>query len=340
MDDIIATDKPVRILVVDDDQGIREMIQEEIETAGYGCAAAEGGVEALAMVERLEPDVVITDIRMPELDGIELTRKIHEGHRADVIVMTGYAGGLTYERVIEIGASDFVQKPLSPRELMIRVKRVLRERYLLEEQRNADRELAESFQRLRRALTQTVSALTSAVEMRDPYTSGHQRRVAQLACGIGAEMGYGEDRLDGLRIAGLLHDMGKISIPAEILSKPGRLTDSEFTLLKDHPVIGYEILKGIEFHWPVAEIMLQHHERLDGSGYPRGLAGDEILPDARILAVADVVEAMSSHRPYRPALGIEVALAEIEKNRGRLYDPEVVDACLLLVREKGFRFDD
>ncbi len=203
----------------------------------------------------------------------------------------------------------------------------------------AQEELQKSFQRLQRTLEGTVSALMSAVEMRDRYTAGHQRRVTQLACAIANEMGLPEERIEGLRMAGLIHDLGKINVPAEILSKPGRLNDIEYGLIKAHPQVGYDVLKTIDFPWPVAQIVLQHHERLNGSGYPQGLLGEGVLLEARILAVADVVEAMASFRPYRPALGIDRALEEISQNRGVFYDPEVVEACLKLFAEKGFEFE-
>jgi HD-GYP domain-containing protein (c-di-GMP phosphodiesterase class II) len=174
--------------------------------------------------------------------------------------------------------------------------------------------------------------------MRDPYTAGHQRRVADLATAIAKDMDFTENEINGLKLAALVHDIGKINIPAEILSKPGKLTIPEFNLIKMHPQTGYDILKSIEFPWPIALIVLQHQERYDGSSYPNGLKGEEIHIKARILAVADVIEAMSSHRPYRPSLGIDTALEEIEKNRDILYDPNVVDVCLNLFKEKGYKF--
>jgi len=203
--------------------------------------------------------------------------------------------------------------------------------------KNADEERKQSLKRLRNALGATVQAMAVVVETRDPYTAGHQRRVSDLARAIATEMSLASGRIDGIRVMGTIHDIGKISVPAEILSKPTKLTDIEFSLIKAHAHAGYDILKEIEFPWPVAEIVLQHHEKLNGSGYPRGLKRDEILPEAKILCVADVVEAMASHRPYRPALGIEKALEEISKNRGVLYDSNVVDVCLRLFREKGYR---
>jgi len=175
--------------------------------------------------------------------------------------------------------------------------------------------------------------------MRDPYTAGHQNRVAEIACMIAEEMGLPKDRIEGIRVMGFLHDIGKIVVPAEILSKPGKLSEYEFHIIKAHSQAGYDILKGIELPWPVATAIIQHHERLDGSGYPQGLSGDEIILEARILCAADVLEAMASHRPYRPALGIEKALDEIAQRKGTVYDSEVVDACLRLFVEKGLRWE-
>jgi len=204
----------------------------------------------------------------------------------------------------------------------------------------AEEALRQSAEKLRKSLLGTIRAISSTVETRDPYTAGHQRRVSSLARVIAQEMGFPNDTVDTIRMVGSIHDIGKISVPAEILSKPGKLTDMEFGLIKIHPQSGYDILKDAELPYPIAEIVLQHHERLDGSGYPQGLKDDQILLEARIIAVADVVEAIASHRPYRPALGIPAALEEIEKNKGILYDARVVEACLQLFTEKGFKLDE
>ena len=177
------------------------------------------------------------------------------------------------------------------------------------------------------------------VETRDPYAASHQRHVANLARAIATEMDFSEKQTDLIRMAGAVHDLGKISVPAGILNKPSRLTENEFGIIQTHPEVGYAILKMIGFPWPVAQIVLQHHERMDGSGYPAGLSCEEIVMEARILGVADVVEAMSSRRPYRAALGIDKALEEISQNRGVLYYPDVVDGCLKVFTEKGFKFD-
>jgi PAS domain S-box-containing protein len=203
----------------------------------------------------------------------------------------------------------------------------------------AEKQLRESLEQLRRAMQTTIQVLVRAVEMKDPYTAGHQRRATNLARTIATEMGLPSEKIEGLRMAGVIHDIGKITLPTEILSKPKKLDAIELSLIREHVRLGYDILKDVESPWPLAEIVLQHHERMDGSGYPGGLKGEEILMEARILAVADVVEAMASHRPYRPALGIDAALEEIEKNRGLLYDADAVDACLRVFREKGYQIE-
>jgi len=200
-------------------------------------------------------------------------------------------------------------------------------------------QLQKTLEKLRKAMGATIHAIASTVEARDPYTAGHQQRVANLARAIGQEMGLSLEIIDGIRMAGAIHDLGKINVPAEILSKPGRITDIEFSLIKTHPKTAYDILKEIEFPWPVAAIVFQHHEKLDGSGYPLGLKGAQIMLEGRILTVADVVEAIASHRPYRPALGIDRALSEISEKRGSLYDPSVVDACKKLFQENRFSFE-
>ena len=206
------------------------------------------------------------------------------------------------------------------------------------ERREAQEKLKETLGKLQLSLRGIIQVVSRIVEMRDSYTAGHQRRVTALSQAIALEMGLAEDRVEGLAMAGDIHDLGKISVPSEILSKPTRLTEIEFELIRNHPRAGYETLKEIDFPWPIAEIILQHHERMDGSGYPQGLRGGGILLEARILAAADVVEAIASHRPYRPALGIEAGLEELEQKSGILYDPDVVKTCLTLFREKGFAF--
>ena len=208
------------------------------------------------------------------------------------------------------------------------------------ERREVSQRLEQSLQKLERTLDGTIQAITRMVESKDSYTVGHQRRVAQLGCAIAQEMGFAPDQVQVVRIAGLLHDIGNISVPQELLNKPGKLTDTEFQLIKTHSQTGYDILKPMEFPWPIADIVVQHHERMDGSGYPSGIREDKLLMEARILGVADVVEAMNSYRPYRTPLGIDKALELISRNSGILYDPRVVDVCVRLFTEKGFEFED
>jgi PAS domain S-box-containing protein len=197
----------------------------------------------------------------------------------------------------------------------------------------------QGLRRIQTTMEATIQALASTVELRDPYTAGHQRRVAQLAMAIGRELGLTDDRVNGLYLAAIVHDIGKIYVPAEILTKPGRLNKIEYDLVKTHVDASYDILKSIDFHWPIAQIVHQHHERMDGSGYPKGISADGLLLESRILAVADVVEAIASFRPYRPALGTDVALAEIAAGRGVLFDGVVVDACIRQFRERDFAFE-
>jgi len=206
------------------------------------------------------------------------------------------------------------------------------------DRKNAEEELRKALEQISITLEGTIKAIAMMSELRDPYTAGHQRMVTKLALAIAKEMGLAKDQKQALRVASLLHDIGKVNVPSEILSKPGKLSELERGLTKAHAEASYDIVKAINFPWPVCRIIIQHHERINGSGYPHGLSGDKITLEAKILAVADVVEAMMSHRPYRPALGQDKALDEITKNRGTLYDESVVDACIRLFSEKGFKF--
>ena len=207
-------------------------------------------------------------------------------------------------------------------------------------QKKVQTEIEHSMEEMRKVMNGIVSAMVMTLEAKDPYTAGHQRRVAELASEIALRMDLDPRRIEGIRMASLIHDLGKVYVPSEILSKPGKISLAEFAIIKMHSRVGYEILRNIEFPWPLADIVLQHHERLDGSGYPMGIAGDAILLESRILSVADVVEAMISHRPYRAALGIKVALEEITRNRSVLYDPQIVDTCVMILSDKKFTFEN
>jgi HD-GYP domain-containing protein (c-di-GMP phosphodiesterase class II) len=306
--------------------------------AGYVCHVAQSSKVALAILDQYSVDVVVADIKMPEMTGIELTHIVKATYNTDVILMTGFVEDFNYEDIIKQGASDFIQKPVRIMEFIARLKRVLSERSARAELKSALDDVKLNFDKLRRAMDGIVQAISVVVELRDPYTAGHQQRVAQLSCAIARSMGIGEEEIYALRMASVIHDLGKITVPAEILSKPGQLSPLEYELVKSHARAGYDILKQVDFPWPLADIVLQHHERMNGSGYPNGLHGEDILLPARILAVADVFETIASHRPYRPALGLQPALDEIRNNRGTLYDRRVADVCLELIENDHFHF--
>ncbi|MFZ2445238.1 MAG: HD domain-containing phosphohydrolase [Syntrophobacteraceae bacterium] len=322
-----------RILIVDDEEGYRKVVHGLIQkiSNAYSCDFAANGNDALAMIRRGRYDLVISDIVMDCGTGIELMKAAKELYpELDFIIMTGHAPEYEFSDIIDAGASDFITKPFAWGELKAKIGRIEKEQRVLRDLRESNLRLSESLDRLKWVLEDSINALASALESKDPYTAGHQQRVSDTACQIARKMELSQDQLTAVRLAGLVHDIGKISVPSEILSKPSKLSELEFELIKLHAHTGFDILKRIQFPWPIAQILLQHHERMDGSGYPQGLSGKEILLEARIIAVADVVEAMSSHRPYRSALGLQKALEEISKNRGILYDPDVVDACLKL----------
>jgi len=213
---------------------------------------------------------------------------------------------------------------------LIGISRDITERWQADEERRAH------VVRLQQSLEQTIIAIGAAIEKRDPYTAGHQHRVAELGYAIAKELELDEETASGVRLGGFIHDLGQLYVPSEILNRPGPVSEVELAFIREHPKVGYEIVREIEFPWPIAQMLLQHHERLDGSGYPQGLVGDEIILQARIIAVADVVEAMASNRPYRPACELEEALAEIERHAGILYDAQVVEACLKLFHNRGY----
>ncbi|MFH1154162.1 MAG: HD domain-containing phosphohydrolase [Pseudomonadota bacterium] len=326
-------EQPIHILVVDDEMSILKLLHAQITKAGYQCHTASDGHEAIDILKEIPIDVVITDIDMPGLSGIELSKIIQETYYSDVILMSGHVDAYAYDQVVEKGASDFVQKPVNTKEFFLRLNRVLKERRTVAQRNRAEMELIQSLDRQSAIIKGIIQAMSLTVETRDRYTAGHQNRVASLARAISREMGIGEDRIEQIHMAGVIHDLGKIAVPAEILSNPGKLTLHEFGIMKTHPQVAYSILKTIDFPWPIATIVQQHHEKLDGSGYPDQLKGSQICLEARILSVADVVEAIASHRPYRPALGIDFALAEVTRLKAAAFDPDAVDACVRLFRE-------
>lgn len=334
-----------KILAVDDTPASLRLLTDILKEEGYEVRSAISGEMALHAAEVNLPDLVLLDIRMPGMDGYEVCRRLKASAvTSHVPVIFVSAASEMNEKLqgFEFGAVDYVTKPYQREELMARVRTHLElnrlRHHLSDLVEIRTNELRASEKKLRSSLLDSITALAALVEMRDPYTSGHQNRVAQLTVAIAKQMQLPEEQIEGIHLASVVHDVGKIRVPAEILSKPGKLTALEFGLIKEHSQNGYEILKSIEFPWPIANMVWQHHERMDGSGYPQGLSGEQILLESRIISVADVVESMVSHRPYRPALGIEAALSEIEQNKGTLFDPAVVDACVALFREHDFIF--
>ena len=330
------TDRFIRILLIEDDQGDARLIKEMLNDAGmtsFDVVEARTLKEGLRGLQEQPLDIVVLDLGLPDSQGLNTLKELFPHSKGTaVVVLTGLADETAGMLAVQHGAQDYLIKGQIDGALLGRAMR-----YALERKRS-EQKLQQSYEKLKTVLEETVHALASAVGKRDPYTASHQIRVTELACAIAEEMGLSKDLIDGLRIAGLLHDIGKIAVPTEILSKPTKLTQAEFSIVKTHSQVGCDIIKSIEFPWPVAQIVLQHHEKLNGSGYPRGLRGNDILLEARILSVADVVEAMASHRPYRPSLGLDVALNDVASNQGTLYDPNVVKACLDLINSRGFRF--
>lgn len=385
-----------KILIVEDSSIQAEMLKRILQGAGYQLALAKNGVEGLALANQLQPDLILSDVNMPLMNGFELCSAIRQDPvlgRKCVIMLTALTDITDVIKALNAGADNYLSKPYKTGTLLGHVRHSLvtqayqddeKQRFqaclpdgsihkvwasprqmlnllvstygnvveqnkellkiqdevfalnisLTDKVRVKSDELNVSELKIRQTLLDSIEAIASTVEMRDPYTAGHQRDVAEIAVLIGQRLGLPEEMIFGLRIAGIVHDLGKINTPAEILNKPGKLSKNQYALVQEHPEAGYNTLKNIDFPWPIANIVYQHHERLDGSGYPNGLKADEILLEAKILAVADLVDAMSSHRPYRPSLGLSSAREELLKNRGKLYDPEIVDACLQLMDEQ------
>lgn len=322
------------ILIVDDEDSICGLIGNYLGINGYRFRSTTDPLEAMALLEIGDFDLVISDICMSGLEGVQLMRQTQQ-RRADIdfIIMSGHASEYSYKDIVDAGASDFILKPFSIGELEAKLKRLEKERQTLKLLKEANEKLGLSNLELRNALMGTVSSLGSVVEFKDPYTAGHQERVAAISRGIAEKIGLGREEVGAVYTAGLLHDIGKISVPSGILSKPTKLKRAEMDLIREHAQAGAEIIREVKFPWPVAEVVQQHHERLDGSGYPEGLKGDQILENAKIISVADVVEAMMSHRPYRAALGRQKAFEEISSKSGILYEPRIVDACISVLSE-------
>ena len=323
------------ILVIDDDDQFRTVLCQLINDMGYSVIESDNVGDGVNLFRSKKPGVVITDLRLPGRSGYEVITTITE--ESPITPTIGISGTESREEItkaIHLGVWDFLTKPLSSSDILEEsIERVLqRKKNMIIEQRRLQAMKVE----LSEAMINSVRLAARLVEYRDPYTAGHQRRVADLAREIAINMKLPAQRIETIHLAGLIHDIGKISVPAEILVKPGKLNKHEFNLIKEHSQIGYDMISDLDLGWPIAPIIKQHHERLDGSGYPEGLSGDDITLNSRIVTVADVMEAISSHRPYRPAHGIDVALEEIKKNKGKIYDPDVVDVCVDLIENKGY----
>ena len=327
------------ILMVDDDDMTLRLLSSMLNTEGHICVLASSGQEARNILNSSSFDLILLDINLPDESGLEFVKSAsHSLEDTATIMVTGVDDPQVAKSAIRRGAYDYITKPITLNRLLISVDNALRRRQLEIANRSYRQDLeqmiVERSEKIIKAFDGIVRATSRTVEWRDPYTAGHQRRVSDLACAIAEEYGLAKDQIDGVRVAGIIHDLGKIAVPAEILSKPSRLTPNEFNIIKEHPQVGHDILKEIEFPWPIAEIVLQHHERLNGSGYPQGLTAKSIRLEAKILSVADVVEAMATHRPYRPAIGLDEALKEIDDHKDTWFDPQVVEACLRIFHQK------
>ncbi len=360
-------------MLIDDEEAILDIMTMMLEDEGYDLHTAHSAEEGLKILKESPIfSLIISDQMMPGMTGVQFftqARKICPN--ALRVLLTGYTDtDAIIDAINNGGIHLYITKPWQKSELIYAINQLLAKAELMIENRllnelvrkqNAEllelnksleekvriktlhlsqraEELKASFEKTRLILEGTVLAMSKIVESRDPYTAGHEQQVARIACIIAQKMALPEHQVETIRIAGQLHDIGKMSVPSEILTKPGRLSRLELEMVKTHSQNAHDIIKPIEFPYPIEQIILQHHERLDGSGYPQGLKGDDIILEARIVAVADVIEAMSAHRPYRPALGIEAAMEEITIHRGILYDPQVVDACIAIYQENPKEF--
>jgi putative two-component system response regulator len=341
---ICQTKKPV-LLIIDDNQLNVETLTDYLEH-DYQIHGALTGPDALAMANDIQPDLILLDIMMPFMDGFEICRKLKSNaltNHIPIIFITGKGDEADIAQGFEQGAVDYITKPFHVPEIQMRVKHHLNfcttNENLKQTNIKLEHQVKQKNTDIKDMLGAAIKAMSQMFENNDPSTAGHQQRVAKLASDIAREMKLSEDQIESIRIAGLLHDIGKIRIPDTILSRPGPLLKSEYELIRIHPQVGYDLVKHIPFPWPVAEFILQHHEKLDGSGYPQGLKGDDIHLESKILCVADVAEAMTSHRPYRPALGIDTTEGELVKNMNILFDAKIVDICMSLIMNKQYNYD-
>ncbi|KPA15821.1 chemotaxis protein CheY [Candidatus Magnetomorum sp. HK-1] len=338
------TEKPI-LLIIDDNQLNVETLTDYLETT-YQIHGALTGPDALALAKECHPDLILLDVLMPFMDGFEICRRLKSNpalRDIPIIFITGKGDETDIAEGFKLGAVDYVTKPFHMSEIETRIEYHLTYQHTNKDinQRNIilEQKVQEKNADIKKMLEATISAMSQMFENNDPSTAGHQQRVAKLATDIAKAMNLNNDQIESIRISALIHDIGKIRIPDAILSRPGPLLQSEFDLIRIHPQVGYDLVKHIPFPWPVANIILQHHEKLDGSGYPNGLKGDEIYIESKIICVADVAEAMNSHRPYRPALGIDITEGELIKNKNILFDPQAVDICMSLISDTSYNFD-
>jgi putative nucleotidyltransferase with HDIG domain len=326
----------LRVLLLEDLPSDALLSERELKKGGlqYELLRTASRQEFESALLEWAPDVILADYHVPgmeALEALELRRSLCPD--VPLIYLTGTMGEEVAVDALHRGATDVVMK-LRLGRLGPAVRRALDEARALRERAEATQQLESTLERLKQVLEGTILTLAATMEFRDPYTGGHQRRVAGLVRAVAARLGWSQEQREVAYTAALLHDVGKIAVPAEILARPGRLNPHEMGIVRNHSSVGYEILKQATFPWPLHGIVWQHHERLDGSGYPEHLTGERIVPEARLLAVADVVEAMASHRPYRPALGVSAALNEIRAHRGVKYDAQVVDACVYVMENE------
>lgn len=341
-----------KVLVVDDEKSIRVSFCEFLRREGYDAVFAKDAETAFEILENNDYDVVVSDIIMPRISGIDMLSKIRDiSSNIQIIIMTGEPTVETAMEAVRNGACDYLPKPISKDSLIKAVLNAVRIKSLqdeklnllkqnLEYQKNLEALVKEKTKDLNEAMKSIVYLLSSVVEVRDPYTAGHQKKVGNLAAAIATKLGLDGNSINRLRLIGYIHDIGKISVPTEILVRPGSLSKLEMEIIRYHPTQGFEMINMVDLPQKVAQTIYQHHERCDGSGYPRGIKGDEILDETHIVIVADVVEAMMSHRPYRPAVGIKAALTEILKNSGKLYNSDVVKACADLFLIDKYQLDE
>ncbi len=334
--EVSGSRKPI-VLIVDDNPTNIDILVSALK-ADYRLGVVKEGRKAIEYAKKFRPSLILLDIMIPGMDGYQVCASLKQSLQTrdiPTIFITAVHESQSKTKGFETGAVDYITKPFNVAEVRARVGIQVELMGAKEKLRWHNKVLKERVKNKTKQITKfmesTIQAMAGMAEVRDPYTAGHQQRVARLSCDIAKKMGLSSDEVETIRFAGLLHDIGKIRIPVSILNRPGKLMDVDYAMLQIHPQVGFDLLSNIHTTKPMAEIVIQHHERLDGSGYPHGLTSEKILMESRIVAVADVIEAMSSFRPYRPALGIKVALSEVVKKSGVTFDSDVVNACRDLI---------